>query len=121
MYTSVVMARDSVREALAFLRGLAAHPENLVAIRLRDADDIVVFERGASAHEDELVAVRLTLGKERRTALGRLRREHGRTHWQPARSASQGTTRDIHPDAVQVLGRVLSVIHLGQNGQPEAA
>jgi SOS-response transcriptional repressor LexA len=119
MHASVETARDSVREALAFLRGLAAHPEDLVAIRLRDANDIVIFERGASAREDELVAVRLTLGRERRTALGRLRHEHGCARWQP--SHPRWAARGVRPDAVQVLGRVLSVIHLGQNGQPETA
>ena len=111
--------RDSVRDALAILRCLAARPENLVALRLHGQGGIVVIERGASANEDELMAVRLTLGKRRRTALGRLRRDQGRTRWQLSHSGS--AARDVRPEAVQVLGRVLSVIHLGQNGKPEAA
>ena len=119
MQTSAGTVRDNVREALAFMRGLAARPESLVALRLRDEGEIVVIERGASASEDELMAVRLTLGKRQRTALGRLRREQGRTRWQL--SHPRWAARDVRPEAVQVLGRVLSVIHLGQNGQPEAA
>ncbi len=111
--------RDDVHAALEFLRGLVANPANLVAVRMRDGDDIVVFERGAG-REGDLVAVRLTVGAERRTAVGRLTRDHGRTRWQP--SSPRWSARDIRPGAVQVLGRVLSVIHpLGQNGQPEAA
>jgi SOS-response transcriptional repressor LexA len=111
--------RDGVHEALAFLRGLVANPASLVAVRMRDGDDIVVIERGAGG-EGELVAVRLTLGAERRTALGRLTRDHGRTRWQPTNP--RWAARDVRPGAVQVLGRVLSVIHpLRQNGQPEAA
>jgi len=111
--------RDGVHEALGFLRGLVANPASLLAVRMRDGGDIVVIERGAGG-EGELVAVRLTLGAERRTALGRLTREHGRTRWQPAHS--RGVVRDVCPGAVQVLGRVLSVIHpQEQNGQPEAA
>jgi len=86
---------------------------------MRDGGDIVVIERGMGG-EGELVAVRLTLGAERRTALGRLRREHGRTCWQPTHS--RWAARDVCPGAVQVLGRVLSVIHpQEQNGQPETA
>jgi len=111
--------RDSVREALAFMKCLAARPENLVALRLRGGGEIVVIERGASAGEDELMAVRLTFGKRRRTALGRLRREQGRTRWQLSHPG--WAAHDVRPEAVQVLGRVLSVIHLGQNGKPEAA
>ena len=111
--------RDGVHEALEFLRGLVANPASLLAVRMRDGGDIVVIERGAGG-EGELVAVRLTLGAERRTALGRLTRDHGRTRWQPAHS--RGVARDVRPGAVQVLGRVLSVIHpQEQNGQPEAA
>jgi SOS-response transcriptional repressor LexA len=111
--------RDSVRAALAFVRGLAAKPEDLLAVRMRDGGDIIVIERGAGG-EGELVAVRLTLGAERRTALGRLTQDHGRTRWQPTNP--RWAARDVHPGAVQVLGRVLSVIHpLRQNGQPEAA
>ena len=82
MQASAGTVHDNVREALAFVSGLAARPENLVAFRLRDGGDIVVIERGASAGEDELMAVRLTSGKRRRTALGRLRRDQGRTRWQ---------------------------------------
>ena len=119
MQASSGTVRDNVREALAFVRGLAARPESLVALRLRGEGDIVVIERGASAGEDELMAVRLTFGKRRRTALGRLRRDQGRTRWQLSHSGS--AARDVRPEAVQVLGRVLSVIHLGQNGKPEAA
>lgn len=111
--------RDSVREALAFMKCLAARPENLVALRLRGEDEIVVIERGSSANEDELMAVRLTFGNRRRTALGRLRREQGRIRWQLSHSG--WAARDVRPEAVQVLGRVLSVIHLGQNGQPQVA
>jgi SOS-response transcriptional repressor LexA len=86
---------------------------------MRDGGDIVVIERGMGG-EGELVAVRLTLGAERRTALGRLTREHGRTRWQPTHS--RWAARDVCPGAVQVLGRVLSVIHpQEQNGQPETA
>jgi len=111
--------KDGVSEALAFVRSLAANPASLLAVRMRDGGDVVVIERGAGS-EGELVAVRLTLGAERRTALGRLMRDHGRTRWQPTNS--RWAARDVRPGAVQVLGRVLSVIHpLGQNGQPEAA
>ena len=111
--------RDDVHAALEFLQGLVANPANLVAVRMRDGDDIVVIERGVGG-EGELVAVRLTLGAERRTALGRLTRDHGRTGWQP--TSPRWAARDIRPGAVQVLGRVLSVIHpVRQNGQPEAA
>ena len=110
---------DGIREALTFLRGLVADPASLLAVRMRDGGDIVVIERGMGG-EGELVAVRLTLGAERRTALGRLTREHGRTRWQPTHS--RWAARDVCPGAVQVLGRVLSVIHpQEQNGQPEAA
>jgi len=111
--------RDDVHAALEFLRGLVANPANLVAVRMRDGDDIVVIEQGAGG-EGELVAVRLTLGMERRTALGRLTRDHERTRWQPTNP--RWAARDVRPGAVQVLGRVLSVIHpVRQNGQPEAA
>ena len=111
--------KDGVSEALAFVRSLAANPASLLAVRMRDGGDVVVIERGAGS-EGELVAVRLTLGAERRTVLGRLTRDHGRTRWQPTNS--RWAARDVRPGAVQVLGRVLSVIHpLGQNGQPEAA
>ena len=34
--------RDDVHAALEFLRGLVANPANLVAVRMRDGDDIVV-------------------------------------------------------------------------------
>ena len=111
--------KDGVSEALAFVRSLAANPASLLAVRMRDGGDVVIIERGAGS-EGELVAVRLTLGAERRTALGRLTRDHGRTRWQPTNS--RWAARDVRPGAVQVLGRVLSVIHpLRQNGQPEAA
>jgi SOS-response transcriptional repressor LexA len=111
--------RDDVHAALELLRGLVPNPANLVAVRMRDGDDIVVFERGAG-REGDLVAVRLTVGAERRTALGRLTRDHGRTRWQP--TSLRWSARDIRPGAVEVLGRVLSVIHpLEQHGQPEAA
>jgi hypothetical protein len=91
--------RDDVRDVLAFLRGLVARPENLLAIKLRDTNQIVVVERGAS-DEGELVAVRLM--PDRRTALGRF--EGGR--WRPAQPAP--ATRS---SGVQVIGRVLSIIH----------
>jgi SOS-response transcriptional repressor LexA len=111
--------RDDVHAAFEFLRGLVANPKNLVAVRMHDGEDIVVIERGAGS-EGELVVVRLTLGSERRTALGRLTRDRGCMSWQPANP--RWAARDFRPGAVQVLGRVLSVIHpLGQNGQPEAA
>jgi SOS-response transcriptional repressor LexA len=111
--------RDDVHAALTFLRGLVANPANLVAVRMRDGDGIVVIERGVGS-EGDLVAVRLTLGAERRTALGRLMRDHGRMRWQP--TSPRWAARGIRPGAVQVLGRVLSVIHpLRQNGQPETA
>ena len=111
--------REGVSEALVFVRGLVANPASLLAVRMCDGGDIVVIERGAGG-EGELVAVRLTLGAERRTALGRLTRDHGRTRWQPAHS--RWVACDVRPGAVQVLGRVLSVIHpQEQNGQPEAA
>jgi hypothetical protein len=88
---------------------------------MHDGGEIVVIERGVNGNEGELMAVRLTLGAERRTALGRFTREHGRMHWKPAHSTPQWAAHDVRPGAMQVLGRVLSVIHLGQNGEPQAA
>lgn len=118
MLTAVETARDGVREALAFVRGLTNPPESLVAMQLHDGGGIVVFERGGNAGEDEWVAVQLL--PERCTALGRLTRQHGLTRWQPAHP--RWAARDVRPGVVQVLGRVLSVIHpLEQNGQPTTA
>lgn len=100
---------EDIRDVLAFLKGLVARPEDLLALRLRDTNDIVVVERGAGKDGD-LMAVRLL--PDRRTVLGRL--DHGR--WQlahPRLSKSNG---------MQVLGRVLSVIHLVRsNAQPQVA
>jgi formate-dependent nitrite reductase cytochrome c552 subunit len=105
-------AKEDVRAVLAFLRGLVSRPESLVAIKLRDTQDIVVVERGAG-NEGDWVAVRLT--HERRTVLGELR--SGQIRWQTA-----VRSRHIGLEACQVLGRVLSVIHPVQaHVQPQAA
>jgi hypothetical protein len=105
--------RDQVSDALELLRGLVARPESLIAIKLHDTNDIVVIERGASS-EGDLIAVRLL--SEQRTALGRLR--GGR--WQPAHPHS--SARNMRPGAMQVLGRVLSVIHPARPyAQPQVA
>jgi hypothetical protein len=101
---------EDIRDVLAFLRGLVARPEDLLALRLRDTNDIVVVERGAGKDGD-LMAVRLL--PDRRTVLGRL--DHGR--WQLAHPRSSSK-----PNGMQVLGRVLSVIHpVRSNAQPQIA
>jgi hypothetical protein len=74
----------------------------LLAIKLRDTNDIVVIERGTGG-EGDLVAVRLL--PERRTTLGRLK--DGRVLWQSPHPPAQ----PVRAEATQVLGRVLSVIH----------
>ena len=105
--------KEEIREALAFLRGLAARPESLLAIKLHGSQDIVVIERGAGS-EGDLVAVRLL--PERRMALGRLK--DGRVHW----PGSHALARDVKPGATQMLGRVLSVIHPARTyAQPQSA
>jgi len=101
---------EDVRDVLAFLRGLVARPESLVAIKLRDTNDIVVIERGAGK-EGDLMAVRLL--PDRRTTLGRLYHGH-RQLAHPRLSSKSG--------GMQVLGRVLSVIHPAKsNAQPQVA
>jgi hypothetical protein len=101
---------------------LATRPENLTAIKLRETNEIVVIERGLPGQEGDLVAAHLTLGTEHRTALGHVTHEHGRAHWRPARANPQQGMRDAQPGAVQVLGRVLSIIHpVSQNGEPQVA
>ena len=105
--------KEEIREALAFLRGLVARPESLLAIKLHGSQDIVVIERGAGS-EGDLVAVRLL--PERRTTLGRLK--EGRVHWQ----GPPAPAHDVKPGAVQMLGRVLSVIHPARTyAQPQSA
>ena len=104
--------RDDVRDVLAFLRRLVARPESLLAIKLRDTNDIVVIERGEGG-EGDWVAVRLL--PEQRTALGRL--SGGRVQW----PGSHFPAHPVRADA-QVLGRVLSVIHPARpHAQPQGA
>jgi hypothetical protein len=113
LFSEAWMDTDQVREVLAFLRGLAAQPESLLALKLHGSQDIVVIERG-TVGEGDLVAVRLL--PERRTALGRLK--EGRVHWQNSRAPA----RDVKPGAAQMLGRVLSVIHPERTyAQPQGA
>ncbi len=87
-------------------RSLAEHPDRVATLKLRGAKEIVVIERGVWTREGELVAVRFT--RERRIALGRLKREGGRSRWHPVNPS--GSPRDVSPGSVHVLGRVLSVI-----------
>ena len=116
------IARENVRDVLALIKCLVARPENLTAIKLRETNEIVVIERDTQGEEGDLVAARLTLGAERRLALGHVTHEHGRTHWQPARSIPQRSVYDAQPGAIQVVGRVLSIIHpVSQNGEPQVA
>ena len=122
MQPPVETAKENIRDVLALIKCLSTSPENLTAIKLRETNEIVVIERGRQGEEGDLVAARLTLGAERRMALGHLTHEHGRAHWQPVRALLPQRTHDAQPGAVQVLGRVLSIIHLvSQNGEPQAA
>lgn len=122
MQPPVETARENIRDVLALIKCLVARPENLTAIKLRETNEIVVIERGTQGEEGDLVAARLTLDAERRMVLGHLTREHGLTYWQPARTNPQRSVRDAQPGAIQVLGRVLSIIHpVSQNGEPQVA
>ena len=115
-------ARENVMDALALIKCLVAKPENLTAIKLRGTNEVVVIERDAQGEEGDLVAARLTHGAERRTALGHLTHEHGLSHWQPERTILPRSAYDAQPGAIQVLGRVLSIIHpVSQNGQSQVA
>ena len=115
-------ARENIMDVLALIKCLVARPENLTAIKLRETNEIVVIERGTQGEEGDLVAARLTLGAERRMALGHLTHEHGLTHWLPERTLVQRAVYDVQPGAIQVLGRVLSIIHpVSQNGQSQVA
>lgn len=114
------MARESVRDALALMRGLVRQPEKLAALRPSGTDIIAVIERGRSGQEGELVAVRLM--PEQRTALGRLVRQNGRMKWKPL--DRRWATREVQPGKLQILGRVLSVIQSMEpkgHGQSQAA
>jgi len=116
------IARENVRDVLALIKCLVAKPENLTAIKLRETNEIVVIERDTQGEEGDLVAARLTLGAERRMALGHLTRERGLTHWQPEHTLLPRSVYDAQPGAIQVLGRVLSIIHpVSQNGEPQVA
>ena len=116
------MTTDTIRDTLALMRGLAAQPENLTALRLRETNEIVVIERGVTGEEGDLVAARVVLGAERRTTLGRMIYQRGHARWCPARDPAQFGTRETGSNAVQVLGRVLSIIHpVNQNGEPQIA
>jgi len=122
MQPPVETARENIMDVLALIKCLVAKPENLTAIRLRGTNEIVVIERGTQGEEGDLVAARLTLGAERRMALGHLTREHGLTHWQPEHTLLQRSVYDAQPGAIQVMGRVLSIIHpVSQNGQSQIA
>ena len=115
-------ARENVMDVLALIKCLVAKPENLTAIKLRGTNEIVVIERDTQGEEGDLVAAHLTLGAERRMALGHLTHEHGLSHWQPERTSSPRSAYDAQPGAIQVLGRVLSIIHpVSQNGQSQVA
>ena len=108
--------QEDVRDVLAFLRGLVSQPDGLIAIKLRDTNDIVVVERGEGG-EGDLVAVRLLPPYGRCTVLGQL--NGGRIRWQ---SPHISLPIRNQPAACQVLGRVLSVIHpVSANVQPQAA
>jgi hypothetical protein len=122
MQTPVGTARENIMDVLALIKCLVAKPENLTAIKLRETNEVVVIERGTQGEEGDLVAAHLTLGAERRMALGHLIHEHGRTHWQPERTTLQRSMYDVQPGRIQVLGRVLSIIHpVSQNGEPQVA
>jgi hypothetical protein len=122
MRASVETTRENIGDVLALIKGLATRPENLTAIKLRETNEIVVIERGLEGQEGDLVAARLTLGAASRTALGHLTHEHGRAHWRPAHAVPQPGGPGAQPGAVQVLGRVLSIIHpVAQNGEPQVA
>src|SRR5512136_437038 len=108
MQPPVETARENIMDVLALIKCLVAKPENLTAIKLRGTNEIVIIERGTQGEEGELVAARLTLGAERRVALGHLTYQHGRTHWQSARTVAQRNVHDAQPGTIQVLGRVLS-------------
>lgn len=122
MRPPVETTRENIRDVLALIKCLATRPENLTAIKLRETNEIVVIERGLEGQEGDLVAAHLTLGAASRTALGHLTHEHGRAHWRPAHVIPQPGGPGAQPGAVQVLGRVLSIIHpVGQNGEPQVA
>jgi hypothetical protein len=122
MRASVETTRENIGDVLALVKCLATRPENLTAIKLRETNEIVVIERGLEGQDGDLVAARLTLGAASRTALGHLTHEHGRAHWRPAHAIPQPGGPGAQPGAVQVLGRVLSIIHpVGQNGEPQVA
>jgi len=122
MQLSTETTGDDIEDTLALIRGLIAEPENLTALRLRETNEIVVIERGVTGEEGDLVAARLRLGAERRTTLGRMTYQHGHARWCPARALPRWETREVSPGAVQVLGRVLSIIHpVSQNGEPQVA
>ena len=115
MQTPSETALDNLQDVLALVKCLTARPETLAAIKLRESDEIVVIERGVRGEEGDLVAAHLTFGAQRHIGLGHLTHKHGRARWRPARGSAQ-------PGAVQILGRVLSVIHpVGQNGKPQIA
>jgi hypothetical protein len=110
-----------MKDTLALMRGLVAKPDSLTALRLRETNEIIVIERGVRGNDGDLVAARLMLDGERRTALVRLTRKHGQARWRPARAASHWGT-GASPSAVQILGRVLSIIHpVSQNAEPQVA
>jgi hypothetical protein len=122
MQPPVETAKENIRDILALIQCLAAKPENLTAIKLRETNEIIVIERDVRGDEGDLVAARLTLGAERRLALGRLTHQHGHAHWQSVRAIPQWRAHGAQPGAVQVLGRVLSIIHpVSQNGEPQVA
>jgi len=122
MQAPVEIAKENIGDVLALIKCLATRPENLTAIKLRETNEIVVIERGLQGKEGDLVAARLTLGTEYRTALGHVTHEHGRAHWRPVRAIPQPGVPGAQPGAVQVLGRVLSIIHpVSQNGEPQVA
>ena len=122
MQTPVGTTGENIVDVLALIKGLAAKPENLTAIKLRGTNEVVIIERGTPGEEGDLVAARLTLGAKQRMALGHLTHGHGRTHWQPERTSLQRSVYDAQPGTIQVLGRVLSIIHpVSQNGKSQIA